>query len=290
MRYANKRKINESMENKPVMKSALAIKLGSVVFAFLVLICTGCAAHSNSGNTVDVPANQIIVVFGASGKIGGLIVTEALNRGHEVIGVSRNPEKMSFDHDAFLALKGDVTSVDSFREVTAGADAVVISVQGVKDGNLPAETTHARSAATAATALRNVSYAPYVLQIGGATTIHNTKEAMLQNLPFPVKDGSWTYATFLGHLVALETYRASEIDWTVLTPPYMIRGWTGKKIINNTRTGEYATFNEGGAPKQADGSAASILVADLAVAAIDEIENRQFVRRRFVAASKFGDQ
>src|SRR6187551_2552865 len=32
-----------------------------------------------------------IVVYGASGSVGRVIVEEALSRGHEVIGVSRNP-------------------------------------------------------------------------------------------------------------------------------------------------------------------------------------------------------
>ncbi len=32
------------------------------------------------------------VVYGASGNIGSLIVEEALRRGHEVVGVSRNPQ------------------------------------------------------------------------------------------------------------------------------------------------------------------------------------------------------
>lgn len=259
-------------------------KIGLAFLGLLVFVCAGYARQTESATTADVPASQTIVVFGASGKIGGLIVMEALNRGHKVRGVSRSPEKMSFDHDAFSAVKGDVTNVGSFREVTAGADAIVISVQGTEDGNVPEETVHARSAVTAAAVLSTLSDAPYVLQIGGATTVHETKEAMLQNLPFPVEPGSWTYAIFFGHLI----YRVSDNDWTVLTPPYMIKGWTGKKIINDTRTGNYTTFNEGGAPKQADGSPASILVADLAVAAIDEIENRRFVRQRFVVASKFG--
>lgn len=275
---------------KPLISTLLTSKTGLALFGLLVFVCAGCAGRAESIKTADVPDGQTIVIFGASGKIGGLIVTEALNRGHKVIGVSRSPAKLLFDGDAFSAVKGDVTSIASFREVTAGADAVIISVQGVADGNVPEETVHARSAVTAAAALSNSSTAPYVLQIGGATTIHNTKEAMLQNLPFPVEEGSWTYATFFGHLVALDTYRASDIDWTVLTPPYMIRGWTGKKIINTTRTGQYTTFNDGGAPKQADGSPASIFVADLAMAAIDEIENRRFVRRRFAVASNFGAQ
>ena len=42
-----------------------------------------------------------IVVYGATGAIGSKIVTEALDRGHDVIGVSRNPESFDIDHANF---------------------------------------------------------------------------------------------------------------------------------------------------------------------------------------------
>src|SRR5262245_41363809 len=50
-----------------------------------------------------------IVVYGASGSVGRVIVEEALSRGHEVVGVSRNPESLKFDNARFTAATGDVT-------------------------------------------------------------------------------------------------------------------------------------------------------------------------------------
>ncbi len=257
------------------MNNVLTTRVRFTLAGLALLFFAGCAVQQESVPILKSAKSQTIVVFGASGKIGGLIVAEALGRGHKVIGVSRNPAKLSFEHDAFVAAKGDVTDERSFRDVAANADAVIISVQGSQDGNAPEDTVHARAAVTASAVFAGEVDAPYVLQIGGATTIHETKELMLQNLPFKAKEGSARYAMLFGHLAALRTYRASDIDWTVLTPPYVIEGWSFWRVANSTRTAQYTTFSEDGAPNQPDGSSASILIADLAVAAIDEVEKQQ---------------
>lgn len=237
---------------------------------------------------VTVPAAQAetktVVVFGASGKIGGLIVDEALRRGHKVVGISRNPDGVSKDSERFSVKKGDITDVDAFRSVTSGADAVIISVSGTGQDNAPENSVHARAAATAVAAFAGDESAPYVLQIGGASTMYETREAMTAQLPFAAPEGSRAHSMFFGHLVALETYRASGIEWTVLTPPFMIRGWTPKRLINTEGRGRYRTSTEGIILNE-DGKRAEIMVADLALAAVDEIENQLFKRQRFTVAN-----
>jgi putative NADH-flavin reductase len=220
-----------------------------------------------------------IVVYGASGAIGGVIVNEALNRGHTVIGVSREPAKLDFHNKKFTAVAGDVTDLASFRSVTKGVDAVIISVSGSGKDNLPENSVIAQAAKIATQAFTGVRRNPYVIQIGGATTIYETKEAMLAHLPFPAEPGSAAYGMLFGHLVALQTYRASNIRWTVLTPPAEIDGWSmGAKPVLN-RTGKYRTSTAG---LVEDASGKSVVnVADLAVAAVDEAEKQRFVGKRF---------
>ena len=233
----------------------------------------GCA-------TAQAQDSQTIVVYGASGNIGGLIVDEALERGHAVIGVSRSPDRLTVEHEDFTPVQGDVTDVESFADVTNGADAVVISVQGTPEGDFaPENSTHALAASTAAAALDGAEGAPYVLQIGGATTMLPTVEEMLANAPFPVPEGTPIYAMLIGHKVALDTYRGSDIDWTVLTPPLDIMGWTPGGISDAQPRGEYRTSTTEFV-MDADGNN-SIYVADLAAAAVDEVENRTYVRQRF---------
>jgi len=224
-------------------------------------------------------APPTIVVFGARGKIGRLIVGEALERGYVVVGVSRNPGKLREKHENFTAVEGDVTDPASFRAIVADADAIVISVGGNGPDNAPETSVQARAAATAVAVLGSLDDAPYVIQVGGATTMYGDKEAMLANLPMPAREGSSMYGVFFGHMVARDTYVASDIDWCVISPPLKIRGWSPWRISSRKRTGAYRTSTDGLVFDE-DGRS-EIYVADLAVAVVDEIENRAFVRQQF---------
>mgnify|MGYP001229945904 CR=1 FL=1 len=260
--------MNTSINNHRTLGGIIALLLVSVLMLLSLPM---------DGAEGDVA--QTIVVYGASGKIGGLIVKEALQRGHRVIGVSRNPNKLLVEHKNFTTVKGDVTDFESVKTVTSGADSVVISVSGSGAGNTPENSVHARAATTVIAVFSESKDAPYVIQMGGGTTMFGTKEAMLANLPMPAPKGSPMYGHFLGHLVALQAYRASDIDWTVITPPLQIRGWTRKGITDTQRVGVYRSSTSEHL-RDAEGQSA-IFVADLAAATIDELENKNFVRQRF---------
>jgi putative NADH-flavin reductase len=224
--------------------------------------------------------SKTIVVFGASGKIGGLIVKDALERGHKVIGISRNPDNLNYNHNNFSAVKGDITDPDSIKSVAKNADAIAISVTGPGEGNLPENALEARAAVSMIAAYTNDSDAPHIIQIGGATTMFGSTKAMEENIPFPVEEGTAFHGMIYGHMVALEAYRASNIPWTVLTPPLKIIGW-GREGIEDavTSKGKYRTSTSDFV-NDAEGNS-SIYVRDLAKAAIDEIENGRFVGQRF---------
>jgi putative NADH-flavin reductase len=233
------------------------------------------------GLAVAAPPAQAmkIVVYGASGAIGGVIVDEALSRGHTVIGVSREPGKLKRSNRHFTAVAGDVTDLASFRSVTGGADVVIISVGGGGKDNLPEHSVTALAAGVATEAFAGLSAGPHVIQIGGATTMYETPEAMRAHLPFPAEPGSAAYAMFFGHMVALQTYRASHIRWTVLTPPSNIDGWTRDGKLTLRRTGRYRTSTSSLVEDANGHSVANI--ADLAVAAVDEAEHPRFIGQRF---------
>ncbi|TFH54713.1 MAG: NAD-dependent epimerase/dehydratase family protein, partial [Candidatus Zixiibacteriota bacterium] len=180
---------------------------GRCLFAALSVSLVTCVALMN----VELHAarsddRQCIVVFGASGKIGGLVVTEALARGHRVVGISRDPDKLTVESDRFSAVKGDVTDIESFRAVVQGADSIVISVVGSGADNLPENSTHAIAAKTAIAALAGLENAPRVIQVGGASTMIGDKEAILAAPLLLAPEGSPLYGVIFGHLDALNTY------------------------------------------------------------------------------------
>ena len=89
------------------------ITLFGAIIAPLILAANICA---ESEATAPLQTPQTILVFGAGGKIGGLIVENALERGHRVVGVSRRPEKLTQNHENFSAVKGNVTDQALLRQ------------------------------------------------------------------------------------------------------------------------------------------------------------------------------
>jgi putative NADH-flavin reductase len=71
-----------------------------------------------------------IVVFGASGKTGKLLVAEALASGHHVIAYVRNRDSISSEHPNLEVVVGLLNEKDKLRAAIAGADACVSTLGG----------------------------------------------------------------------------------------------------------------------------------------------------------------
>lgn len=238
-------------------------------------------------SSATAASGERIVIFGVTGRIGGVIAHEALSRGDTVVGVARSLSTLTIKSPHFTAVAGDVTNLDSFKRITRGADAVIIAVFGNGKDNSPENSVSARAAKIAVEAYTGLPHSPHVIQIGAGPTMYGTRKAMLAHLS--LRPGSRMYGIFFGHLIALQTYRASHIRWTVLTPPMHIQGLTGSAGIgrgskrnpplNLHRTGKYRVSTTRFV-RNARGDNV-INVADLAVAAVDEAEHPRFIGRRF---------
>jgi putative NADH-flavin reductase len=67
-----------------------------------------------------------VTVFGATGAIGSLTVTELLQRGHLVTAYARNPAKIPASWgDQVKVVIGQMSDAEAIDSVVAGADAVV---------------------------------------------------------------------------------------------------------------------------------------------------------------------
>lgn len=216
-----------------------------------------------------------IVVFGATGNLGQKIVREALNRGHEVVGVSRSPENFSYGEENFVGLAGNPTSAESVKEVTRDADVVVNAVGGRVVTSVE-ETAMYQSALAITEALGDLGEAgPYLLVIAGGSTMAQSREELIANMPAGHTEGSTGRALYLGHWAAYETYLASNLNWTVVTPPFQFIGWregTGTDV----RTGKYRTSTVGRVFDEEGKN--SLTASDLAVAVVDFAERREPLR------------
>jgi uncharacterized protein YbjT (DUF2867 family) len=69
-----------------------------------------------------------LIVVGATGGTGRQLVEQALEGGHEVTALVRNPRRLASRHPALRVAVGDVLDAEYLRREVAGADAVLCAL------------------------------------------------------------------------------------------------------------------------------------------------------------------
>lgn len=72
-----------------------------------------------------------LVIFGATGGTGHLLMEQALQQGHTVTAFARNPARVRVNHSNLRVVKGDIGDASSVESAIAGHDAV-LSALGVR--------------------------------------------------------------------------------------------------------------------------------------------------------------
>lgn len=72
-----------------------------------------------------------IFVFGATGGTGKLLTEQALQAGHQVTVVVRNPMAFTLQHPNLEIIKGDVFQLSTFENALKDID-VVVSCLGIQ--------------------------------------------------------------------------------------------------------------------------------------------------------------
>ena len=218
-----------------------------------------------------------ILVYGATGKIGTHVVDEALQRGHTVTAVSRDPSRITGEHPNLTAARGDLLDKDSIAALVAGKDVVIISVRGILGKeNRPEDALQRIAVENVVDVLREAGAGgARVIHVGGAGTLEGAPGVLYADRIPRLFVPKALEAEIDGQLLALEYLRTvTDVDWSYATPP--------KNFTNGKRTGE---FRIGGDKALEDRSGRSrISRADFAVALIDEAEKAEHVQKRFSVA------
>lgn len=69
-----------------------------------------------------------ILVPGATGMVGRLVVEQALERGHEVIAVARNPQGLSIQHQDLRIETASILNLEAISPLLSGVDSVISCV------------------------------------------------------------------------------------------------------------------------------------------------------------------
>ncbi len=213
-----------------------------------------------------------IVLFGATGNVGSRIAQEARRRGHEVVGVVRDPAAVQPPAPDVGLVRGDATDAASVGAVARGADAVVNAISPrPNQRGLPAPSLVAAARSLLA-GLRKAGV-KRLLVVGGAGSLEvGPGQALVDQPAFP--DAYKPEA--LAQREALQVFRAEagDLEWTYLSP--------AAEIHPGERTGRYRTTGDR-LLTDAQGKS-TITFEDYAVALLDELERPKHVRQRFGVA------
>ena len=207
-----------------------------------------------------------VAIIGANGKSGVNLVQEALKQGYDVTAIVRNKEYKNGDvkivyKDIFELTKSDL----------AGFDAVISAFAAWTPETFP---LHKKVAAHLADLLKGSD--TRLIVVGGAGTLYvNDKGTMDMDTPdFPPEYMGVARATAESFF---ELKDRSDVLWTYVSP-------AGDYDANGARTGKYVLGGDNLILNSKNES--YISYADLALAVIDELKNRNFVQKRFTAVGE----
>jgi putative NADH-flavin reductase len=208
-----------------------------------------------------------IAIIGATGFVGSALVTEALQRGHEVTAIARNTDKVPTGNAKLTAVKADATDSGNLAKVVAGHDAVVSAFNaGWENPNLYQDFIKGSEDIQQAVKSSGVKR---LLVVGGAGSLEIAPGVQLVDTPeFPAqwKSGATAARDYLNELK-----KETELDWTFLSPAIFLHP--------GERTGVFRLGTD--QPVFDANGKSEITVTDMAVAIVDELEKKQFIKKRF---------
>lgn len=169
-----------------------------------------------------------IIVFGATGGTGRQIVAQALEAGHVVTVIARNPEAVDLRGERLEVFRGDVLDPASFGERIVGQDAV-LSALGVN--HRKPTTVYSEGTRNIAKAMQEAGVRRLVcLSSAGLEIPEHTPWMMRQTIKLVIQP-MYKYA-YEDMARMEEKLRGSGLNWTVVRPP---------RLTNGAKKGTYRT-------------------------------------------------
>ena len=161
-----------------------------------------------------------LVIFGANGPVGKLLIRQALAEGHTVSGVTRHPDTFPIQHDNLNVLSGDVFNAADVARAINGHDAV-LSVVGVPYTRKPV-SVYSMGTANIIDAMHSAGIHRLVCCTSGGT---NPKYDPAEGFIF-----GRIIKPFIGRTLYADMRRmeeivmASNLDWTIVRPAQLVDG------------------------------------------------------------------
>jgi len=164
-----------------------------------------------------------LVVLGATGGTGRLVVEQALAAGHTVTALVRSPEKLTIRNSSLRVVAGQATDAGDVARALEGADAVISTLGG--SGSVIADSTRAIVAAAPNAGVERVV-------VLSSSFVERDRLGAMSRLLTAVAMGSVIKDKSAGE----QLLRQSELDWTVIY---------ASPLTNGPATGSVEVLPEG---------------------------------------------
>ncbi|MFC2747080.1 SDR family oxidoreductase [Campylobacter concisus] len=207
-----------------------------------------------------------IAIIGANGKSGANLVNEALKQGYDVTAIVRNKE---YKNESVKVVYKDIFELT--KADLAGFDAVISAFAAWSEETFP---LHKKVATHLVNLLEGTN--TRLIVVGGAGTLFvDSKGTMVMDTPdFPTAYMGVAKATAESYF---ELKGSTNVLWTYVSP-------AGDYDANGARTGKYVLGGDNLILNSKNES--YISYADLALAIIDELKNKNFIQKRFTAVGE----
>jgi len=188
-----------------------------------------------------------IAIFGGSGRTGQHLVKQALEKGHQVVVLARNPGKLTIKNPGLTTIQGDVKDANAVRQTIVGVDAV-ISVLGPTNNEPTFEVSQGMT--NILSVMKKKGVRRLVISAGAGVGDPNDAPKLFNHvMNFLLKLMAKNVLADMTKVV--EMVRSSAQDWTVVRLPMLTDapktgsvkvGYVGKGMGLRIARGDIADF------------------------------------------------
>ncbi|XP_019954570.2 flavin reductase (NADPH)-like [Paralichthys olivaceus] len=157
-----------------------------------------------------------IAVLGATGQTGQFLVNQALQQGHMVTAIVRNPGKLAIHHDNLKVVEADIFSADSLKSNFRGQD-VIMSCLGFPTSFFSAVSGYTLSMKAMISAMREARVNRIITMTSWYTEPNSGTHSpyLIRFLLLPM------IRSVLTNMYEMEQFlqKTEDVTWTVVRPP-----------------------------------------------------------------------
>lgn len=169
-----------------------------------------------------------LLVLGGSGGTGRQVVAQALDAGHDITVLARDPSKVGVQHQRLRMIQGDVIASAALGEAMRGQEAVISAIgrgKSFKSENLIAQSVPGIIAAMRANGVKRLIFTS-ALGVGDSYR----DSPLLPKIFFR----TLLRGIYADKLIGDQMIRNSGLDWTIVQPVVLTNG----PLTRNYRVGE----------------------------------------------------